>query len=167
MLLKFCSMEFNLSFLLIYILFIVILESTENPEGAEDIDWQLTTEMKKYELGKRWLATMMGEDVETFTDEKIAVSYNVFKFLFFVKRPYSWLWSNRIMYFFSGGFKGGQVGATAPLSGRKLSLVLPFYVRNGPLIVTQRHSFVIVSIRMWGNMQIIMAIFNRKANEFS
>eukprot|EP00112_Aurelia_sp_Birch-Aquarium-sp1_P011646 Seg2447.5 transcript_id=Seg2447.5/GoldUCD/mRNA.D3Y31 product="28S ribosomal protein S9 mitochondrial" pseudo=true protein_id=Seg2447.5/GoldUCD/D3Y31 len=47
-------------------------ESAENPGEAENIDWQLTTEMKKYELGKRWLATMMGEDVETFTDDKIA-----------------------------------------------------------------------------------------------
>ena len=39
------------------------------------LDWILATEMEKYELGKRWLATMMGEDVETFTDEKINVSF--------------------------------------------------------------------------------------------
>ena len=41
--------------------------------NAETTDWLLATEKEKYELGKRWLATMMGEDVETFTDEKIAV----------------------------------------------------------------------------------------------
>ena len=63
-----------------YTFFIAILESAANPEEAHDIGWQLTTEMKKYELGKRWLATMMGEDVETFTDEKIAVSCNVLRF---------------------------------------------------------------------------------------
>ena len=41
--------------------------------NAETTDWLLATEKEKYELGKRWLATMMGEDVETFTDEKIVV----------------------------------------------------------------------------------------------
>ena len=50
------------------------LDSSSSPDKGEIVDWQLTAETEKYELGKRWLATMMGEDVETFTDEKIAVS---------------------------------------------------------------------------------------------
>lgn len=41
-------------------------------EDEEQLDWQMVSELEKYEMGKRWLATMMGEDVETFTDEKIA-----------------------------------------------------------------------------------------------
>ncbi len=43
-------------------------------EEKENVDWLMVTEMEKYETGKRWLATMMGEDAETFTDEKISVS---------------------------------------------------------------------------------------------
>eukprot|EP00795_Rhopilema_esculentum_P017146 gene17146-8681_t len=38
----------------------------------ENVDWLMVSEMEKYELGKRWLATMMGEDVSSFTDEKIS-----------------------------------------------------------------------------------------------
>ena len=70
---------------------------------------------------------------------------------------YSWsnshthgFWSNKMMYFFSGGSRGRQVGATALLSGRELGLKPPFSVTSAPLVLTQRHSFVIVSIRMWG-----------------
>ena len=45
----------------------------------------MVSELEKYEMGKRWLATMMGEDVETFTDEKIAVSINTFTHLQLMK----------------------------------------------------------------------------------
>ena len=48
----------------------------------ENVDWLMVSENEKYELGKRWLATMMGEDVSSFTDEKIAVSMKQKKALF-------------------------------------------------------------------------------------
>ena len=47
--------------------------STQDERSAAGTDWLLASEKEKYELGKRWLATMMGEDVEAFTDEKVAV----------------------------------------------------------------------------------------------
>jgi len=46
--------------------------STQDERSAAGTDWLLASEKEKYELGKRWLATMMGEDVEAFTDEKVA-----------------------------------------------------------------------------------------------
>lgn len=49
--------------------------ANEDSKAEENIDWHLKAEIEKYELGKRWLATMMGEDVDTFTDEKIAVCF--------------------------------------------------------------------------------------------
>ena len=33
----------------------------------------MTDEVKKYEMGKRWLAKMMGADIETFTDSDVEV----------------------------------------------------------------------------------------------
>lgn len=35
----------------------------------------MTDEIKKYEMGKRWLAKMMGVDVETFTDSDVEVTH--------------------------------------------------------------------------------------------
>ena len=52
----------------------------------------------------------------------------------------------------SGGFKGEQVGVTAPSftkDQRKLGLLPPFLVRITPLVATLEHSFLTVSIRMW------------------
>eukprot|EP00794_Sanderia_malayensis_P000437 gene437-1078_t len=48
-------------------------ESKKNDFVEEHVDWLMVTETEKYELGKRWLAKMMGEDAETFTDDKITV----------------------------------------------------------------------------------------------
>ena len=33
----------------------------------------MADEIKKYEMGKRWLAKMMGADIETFTDSDVEV----------------------------------------------------------------------------------------------
>lgn len=33
----------------------------------------MAEEIKKYEMGKRWLAKMMGAEVETFTDSDVEV----------------------------------------------------------------------------------------------
>jgi hypothetical protein len=33
----------------------------------------MADEVKKYEMGKRWLAKMMGADIETFTDSDVEV----------------------------------------------------------------------------------------------
>ena len=33
----------------------------------------MAEEIKKYEMGKRWLAKMMGADFETFTDSDVEV----------------------------------------------------------------------------------------------
>ena len=35
----------------------------------------MAEEVKKYEMGKRWLAKMMGVDVETFTDNDVQVKF--------------------------------------------------------------------------------------------
>lgn len=35
----------------------------------------MAEEVKKYEMGKRWLAKMMGVDVETFTDNDVQIKF--------------------------------------------------------------------------------------------
>ena len=37
----------------------------------------MESESKKYEMGKRWLAKMMGADIETFTDSDVEVRLNI------------------------------------------------------------------------------------------
>ena len=41
----------------------------------------MESETKKYEMGKRWLAKMMGADIETFTDSDVEVRLNINEFI--------------------------------------------------------------------------------------
>ena len=41
----------------------------------------MESESKKYEMGKRWLAKMMGADIETFTDSDVEVRLNINEFI--------------------------------------------------------------------------------------
>jgi len=67
-----------------------------NDEYEGETDPFLRTEIKKYNLGKRWLARMMGEDPETFTQQDIdnAIQYLLPSHLFakdarpMLKHPY-------------------------------------------------------------------------------
>lgn len=56
-------------------------------ERARENDEFMKTQKLEYQIGKRHLANMMGEDPETFTQEDIDVS----KHAQFLNKIYSWI----------------------------------------------------------------------------